>query len=197
MAQASNNHRDLVCIDNLRLSANIGPDRWKKSRSQPLLVSVALHADLSIAGLKDELTGSINYGTLSKVIIKEAQADETRVFSGLEDLAENISRIAFSLAPKSPEVSVSLTAPKLLLYDAIAQLSIVRHPSSIEASKTWKWCINRWKAFVIIGLNPEEREEKQVLFTDLQMSFENENKTGMRVDIPSIINRAAEVSVLH
>lgn len=196
MSQATNRYRDLVCIDNLHISANIGPDRWKKSRPQPLVLSISFQADLSTAGAQDDLTGSVNYGTLAKTIRNEIHSDESRIFPGLEALAEEVSRVALSFAPESAEVTVSITAPKFLLHDAVSKLDIIRCAPPLAQRKGLKWCINHWKFYIIIGMNPEERKERQLLFSDLQCFFENETSSDMKIDIPSIINRVAEASGL-
>ncbi|KAG8808401.1 hypothetical protein FRC17_003977 [Serendipita sp. 399] len=158
---------DLVIIEDLSFNANIGPDCWNHPRPQPLLLSVAIEANLEGAGRDDDVNQSINYGTLSKELLALA-ANQT--FPDMETLVEGAATRSLSkLAPEEKGYArIVLTAPKLLLQDAILSLETTRiNGEPLGWGTLWDWTVNNWRVSVLIGLNPPEREAKQVLIFDV------------------------------
>jgi FolB domain-containing protein len=162
---------DLIHIEHLRVEANIGPDCWNRSRPQPLLISVALEADVREAAQSDDLTNSPNYGELAKEIISIFKSDPDKAYDGMEALAEVVAELAVTkLADPSYDVRVSVKAPKLLLHDTILALEIDRSTNTRDQwGKHWIWSIDNWKVPALIGLNPPERESKQMVIINLQL----------------------------
>ncbi|PVF99051.1 tetrahydrobiopterin biosynthesis enzymes-like protein [Serendipita vermifera] len=161
---------DLVIVENLKVDANVGPDCWGRSRPQPLLVSVALEADLRLAGDQDDLTNSVNYGSLSKDLLRLVSLDQSKQFGGLEDLVEQVAQVALAkVTNPSFRVAISVKAPKLLLQDAKLRLDITRDRSTTDRKGTYTWVIEDWRTYVLIGMNPPERLKKQVLILNMQV----------------------------
>ncbi|CAG8683145.1 3005_t:CDS:2 [Acaulospora colombiana] len=161
---------DLVIVENLKIDANVGPDCWGRSRPQPLLVSVALEADLRLAGEQDDLTNSVNYGSLSKDLLRLVTLDQSKQFGGLEDLGEQVVQLALAkVTNPSFRVAVSIKAPKLLLQDAKIRFDITRDGSNAATRGKYTWVIEDWRIYVLIGMNPPERLKKQVLILNMQV----------------------------
>jgi FolB domain-containing protein len=188
--------RDLIRIENLRVEANVGPDCWNRSRPQPLLISLALEADVRQAAQNDDLTNSPNYGKLAKEIQAIFRDEPDRVYQGMEALAEVVAKLAVTkLANPSYSVKVSVKAPKLLLHDTIPALEIDRSTdTSDQWGEHWKWSIDGWKVPVLIGINPPEREAKQIVIIDLQL-FVRTGFSGppFQPSLPQVVDRLLEV----
>jgi FolB domain-containing protein len=185
--------RDIVFIENLNITANIGPDCWKRSKAQPLLLSLALEADLALAGQNDDLTGSINYGTLQRDLLFHFMATPPLSFDGLGTLAEDIAKVAIPKTQSQFTVKVVIAAPKLLLQDAKLSLEIERSGvGDCGWGQNWKWIVSQWRTFVLIGMNPPEREERQVLILDLQLF---EKSAAEACSITELISHLSKVHI--
>jgi FolB domain-containing protein len=185
--------RDIVFIENLNITATIGPDCWKRSKAQPLLISLALEADLALAGQNDDLTGSINYGTLQKDLLFYFLAEPPRSFDGMGRLAEEIAKVAIPKTQPQFTVKVVVAAPKLLLQDAKLSLEIERSGvGDCGWGQNWKWIVSQWRTFVLIGMNPPEREERQVLILDLQLFEKSEAEA---CSITELISHLSKVHI--
>jgi FolB domain-containing protein len=185
--------RDIVFIENLNVTADIGPDCWKRSKAQPLLISLALEADLALAGQHDDLTGSIDYSTLQKDILSYFLAEPPQSFDGVGRLAEEIAKVAIPKMPPQFTVKVVAVAPKLLLQDAKLSLEIERSGvSDCVWGQNWKWIVSQWRTFVLIGMNPPEREERQVLILDLQLFEKSEAEA---CSITELISHLSKVHI--
>ncbi|KAG8801134.1 trifunctional dihydropteroate synthetase [Serendipita sp. 399] len=163
---------DLVMIEDLSFNANIGPDCWNRPRPQPLLLSVAIEANLEGAGRDDDVNQSINYGTLSKELLALA-ANET--FPDMETLVEEAATRSLSKLASEEKgyARIALTAPKLLLQDAILRLEATRiNGEPLGSGTPWDWTINNWRVSVLIGLNPPERKAKQMLIFDVVLHID-------------------------
>jgi FolB domain-containing protein len=188
---------DLIHIENLRVEANIGPDCWNRSRPQPLLISVALEADVRQAAQNDDLTNSPNYGELAKEIVSIFKSDPDKVYDGMEALAEVVAKLAITkLTNPSYNVQVSVKAPKLLLHDTVLALEIDRSTDIRDQwGKNWKWSIDNWKVPALIGINPPERESKQIVIVNLQLFvFKPEiNREGRQPSLAQVMDHLLQV----
>jgi FolB domain-containing protein len=106
---------DVVLVDVLQLSANVGADCWGRSRNQPVTISVYLHLKpsfLDISGQSDNVADSIHYGHLTKDIstLSESSYDSVRT------LINDATTKAFDLMGEHAEaVRVIVGLPKLIL----------------------------------------------------------------------------------
>jgi len=159
---------DVVFVDTLHVSANIGPDCWDRDRSQPIDISVYLHLKESYfdrAGASDNVLDSVDYSDLTKKIsnfIKDKSESETPSFNGPDELIKVVAERAFDLAREAAEaVRVTVGAPKMILLAAgfSVDITIVNDQSKSISSK--RVLIKDLVLPVIIGVNPAERKSKQ------------------------------------
>jgi len=174
---------DVVFVDSLHVSANIGPDCWDRNRSQPIDISVYLHLKesyLDRAGASDNVLDSINYSDLTKKVsnfIKAKSESETPNFNGPDELIQAVTELAFNLAGEAAAaVRVTVGAPKMILLAAEFSVDIIttimkdQQKSTIVASK--RVLIKDLILPVIIGVNPVERKSKQRVKVNL-IFYEN------------------------
>jgi dihydroneopterin aldolase len=166
----NNTASDVVFVDSLHVSANIGPDCWDRNRAQPIDLGVYLllkESFLDRAGASDNILDSIDYSTLTKKISNfiKAKSESETPFSGSDELIKAVSERAFDLAGEAAAgVRVTMGAPKLILLAAGFSVDIItvlndQSKSVVIASK--RVLIKDLVLPVIIGVNPAERKSKQ------------------------------------
>ena len=116
---------DVVFVESLHVSANIGPDCWDRDRSQPMDISVYLHLKesyLDRAGASDNVLDSIDHSDLTKKVsnfLKAKSESESPNFSGPDELIQAVTKLAFDLAKETAAaVRVTVGAPKMILLAA-------------------------------------------------------------------------------
>ncbi|TFK37500.1 hypothetical protein BDQ12DRAFT_698978 [Crucibulum laeve] len=184
---------DVVFVDTLRLSANIGPDCWNKERAQPVEISVYLHLTneyLKAAGESDNVLDSVHYGHLSKSISKlvKSRADDDSGFNGVDDLIQATTDEAFSLAKEAAsEVRVIVNVPKLILLAGGFSVDVTT-PSARRVDGGMKKVFIRDIVLpVLIGVNPPEREAKQRVITNIVL-YES-TKPHPPIDYPDLVSK--------
>lgn len=189
---------DIIFIDRLGLSANVGLDSWGRSRSQPIFISVYLHLApdgfLSRAGQSDNVNDTVDYGSLTKAVTRYVEQEENG-FHGVEQLICGVADKAFELAgEKGKEVRVIVELPKLV---PLAEGGIAIEMTLRAAQGTQDPQASQKKVYVkdlsypvIIGVNEPERHEKQRVIVNLEV-YERQNVT---IDYPSVVRSLSKVS---
>jgi dihydroneopterin aldolase len=187
---------DVVFIDTLRLSANIGYDCWGRRRAQPIELTVYLHLKnsyLQAASQSDNVLDSIHYGHLSKAISTLAKSKSENGdpgFDGIDGLIGEVAQEALKLAGNAAdEVRVVVDIPKLiLLAGGFAVDYTIPHPSyPLSSPGAKKVYVKELILPVIIGVNPPERESKQRVITSITF-YERKGLGGIEpVDYQKIV----------
>lgn len=163
---------DTIHLRNLRVSATIGRDAWgRASRAQPIITSLQLHVDTTSAGNSDNLKDTLSYGQMYREVIGKA---DRASFESIDDLASSLGELFNNWPGKRVELQV--LAPKASLR---AEGGLTKE-CSWELGHSWKqctlishaWTIRGLKLACIIGVNPHERFEKQIVNIDLQIEGE-------------------------
>ncbi|ORX58203.1 Dihydropteroate synthase [Hesseltinella vesiculosa] len=167
---------DKILIKNLTVRNVTGVDSWQRAKSQPVVISVWLYTDITAAGDTDHVTNSIHYGHVTKGITKLA---ETNTYQSLEALAHAVVKLC-CVHFGAERTMVKVEQPKALLHAAASgiQLSRTRQDFSDEAVTDTLGDVSKLgyedmlfvkdlKLHTIIGVNPWEREEKQIVIVNL------------------------------
>ena len=67
---------DAIIIEGLKVESVIGCFNWERQITQPLLVDLTIHNDLSRSAASDELQDTLNYAEICELttqVIKQAQ----------------------------------------------------------------------------------------------------------------------------
>jgi len=197
---------DVVFVDSLHVSANIGPDCWDRDRSQPIDISVYLHLKesyLDRAGASDNVSDSIDYSDLTKKIsnfIKAKSESSTPNFSaGPDELIQAVTELAFDLAGEAAAaVRVTVGAPKMILLAAGFSVDITtimkdHQPKSTTVVASKRVLIKDLVLPVIIGVNPAEGKSKQRVKVNLIF---HENSTTSSASSTAMVNYQQVVSQL-
>ena len=196
----NNAANDVVFVDSLHVSANIGPDCWDRNRVQPIDISVYLllkESYLDRVGASDDLLDSIDYSTLSKKVvnyIKDKSESDTPSFNGPDELIKAVSERAFDLAGEAAAaVRVTMGAPKLILLASGFSVDIITSTSTLIATK--RVLIKDLILPVIIGVNPAERKAKQQVKVNL-IFHENTSASSAVVNYQEVVAQLSEASFL-
>ena len=196
---------DVVFVDSLHVSANIGPDCWDRDRSQPVDISVYLHLKesyLDRAGTSDNVLDSIDYSNLTKKVsnfIKDKSESETPNFSGPDDLIQAVTELAFNLAGEAAvAVRVTVGAPKMMLLAAGFSVDITtimkdQPKSIIVASK--RVLVKDLVLPVIIGVNPAERKSKQRVKVNLIFHENTSSISSTVVNYQQVVAQLCQASL--
>ncbi|KAJ1978041.1 trifunctional dihydropteroate synthetase [Dimargaris verticillata] len=166
---------DTIVIRDLQVRNIIGVDSWERVKRQPIGVSVTLQTEsMETAARSDTVTDTINYGTLSKRV--SAYSEDT-AFKSVEALAAGILRICLA-EPRALRATVRIDKPKALLQAAAAGVEISRTKQSLNRpalttvdakSLPDRIFVRDLRCSTIVGVNPWEREAKQVVVIQLQL----------------------------
>ena len=160
--------RDTIIIHDLRVSATVGPDRWGKTRPQPIVLSIHVEASLVAAGATDDVADSVHYGNLAKDVIKRIQDAS---FANLFELAEIVAHLALEMDKRVEAVGIDARALNQFLQADALGVEIRRSRTaagSDSASDADVSVIHDLRTTVIIGVNPPEREAKQTVLLNLR-----------------------------
>lgn len=189
-------HTDVVFINALQLTADVGPDCWNKQRAQPVNISVYVNLQksyLSAAGRSDNVEDTIHYGHLSKAITTLVQSSS---FGDIDGLISAVTRETFVLAEKAAtEVRVEIELPKLILLAGSFSFEVATLPNVDVSSMPRKVTVTDLVMPVIIGVNAPERLGKQRVVTSIVFC---EHPPGAQnpLDYPAIVSRLSNVRFL-
>jgi dihydroneopterin aldolase/2-amino-4-hydroxy-6-hydroxymethyldihydropteridine diphosphokinase/dihydropteroate synthase len=139
-------------------------------------VSVSVPHDLRLAAAGDDISKSINYGSLSKRILASVE-DPSSEFGSLEHFLDHIFLTCFGAFPEIREMSIDVVKPRALPYaEGVRILSSRARDGSRLAPDCLS--IQRLSCNLIVGLNPCEREDKQLVYFDVDISALHEAGNG-------------------
>ena len=196
---------DVVFVESLHVSANIGPDCWDRDRSQPIDISVFLHLKesyLDRAGTSDNVLDSIDYSHLTKKVsdfIKAKSESETPKLSGPDELIQVVTELAFDLAGEAAAaVRVTVGAPKMILLATgfsvdISTIMKDQPKSTIVASK--RVLIKDLILPVIIGVNPAEKKSKQRVKVNLIFHENSSSAWSTVVNYQQVVAQLCQASL--
>ena len=164
---------DHVYLKDLQLSAVVGQDAWGRSdKPQPVLMSVKWFHYL--VGT-DKMEDTLSYSKMAKDIVESI--DNRRVgFASVQSLAEFILYVAEEKQWKGAALSIDVHLPKALLHAGNGlKFSRMYHLNGqperealFDASELYpRTEVEDIRVLCIIGVNPYEREAKQMVRVDL------------------------------
>lgn len=153
---------DKVLVTELALPVRLtSGDHWSRpSLPAPHLLSFALGHSLAASGATDTLPSTINYSSASKAVAKVVDA---RDWPSLESCAQACVGELRAMGARG-QVDVGLEAQKLL----VAGRTAVRLSSAAEGEATTaEMTVSEIVVRCIVGVNAQERLEKQLVRLDL------------------------------
>ncbi|KAG2040925.1 hypothetical protein BDR03DRAFT_1026949 [Suillus americanus] len=179
---------DVVLVETIQLTANIGADCWGRPREQIVSITVHLHLKpsfLEISGQSDNVIDSIHYGHLTKAVsaLSESYAD-------VRALVHEVTQKAFALAGENVDaVRVVIGLPKQILLANDFEVEVITPRGKDSLQQAARLSVKDLVMPVLIG---------QKVITNITFY----EKSGMhQVDYPAEIENTAyltlEKFVLH
>ncbi|KAI8984263.1 Dihydropteroate synthase-like protein [Mycotypha africana] len=176
----SSKHYDKILVKNLVLKNIAGVEAWQRLKHQPVVISVELFTDITAAGNTDHVKNTIHYGHVTKAITTLA---ESTMFGTLEGLAHAVVKLC-CVKFGAAKTTVTVEQPKALLHAAASGVKLTRaledyknvNNSIVETTGEISGLgvedvifVRDLRLHTIVGVNPWEREEKQVVIINLKV----------------------------
>lgn len=109
--------RDGLFIRGLRVSCRIGVPDEERARPQTIILDVDAERDLTAASASDELSDTLDYGTLTSAVAGVAEKTETRLLEHMAELVaecvlgfRGIERVTVSVAKEKAPIPEEVEA---------------------------------------------------------------------------------------
>ncbi|MFZ3150674.1 MAG: dihydroneopterin aldolase [Anaerolineaceae bacterium] len=116
---------DKIIITDLQAYGIIGVKHPERDQPQDLLINLTLYLDLHAAGESDSILDTINYSSLSKVIINEIAQTQ---FHTVEALAAHLAHLLLNIFPAT-SVRIRIEKPKKVAQTTRVGIEIFRRKS--------------------------------------------------------------------
>ncbi|KAG2139116.1 uncharacterized protein EDB93DRAFT_1242012 [Suillus bovinus] len=183
---------DVVLVDTIQLTANIGEDCWGRLREQPVFITVHLHLKpsfLQISGQSDNVIDSIHYGHLTKAVSSLSES-----YTDVRALVHEVTQKAFALAEENVDaVRVVIGLPKQILLANDFEIEVITPRGQDSSQQTAKVSVKDLVMPVLIGVNPPERLAKQRVITNITFY----ERSGVHEEIENTAYLTLEKFVLH
>lgn len=200
---------DVIYLSSLALSANIGPDRWGRPRTQPLSLSVAIHlrdaalspsprpSYSSVTDSSGGLDVSACAGALAEDIIAMCEKPSTK-WDSAAVLAMGVALLAAHRTEgRARELRVTVSAPEAVPLAKEYAVEFIGYAQALGSQQT-KSTGSRVKVRVrdlvipaVIGTTQTEREAKQLVAADITI-FERPSQVHF-ADYPMVFNKLSQV----
>jgi dihydroneopterin aldolase len=159
------NYTDKVVLRQIPLNITVGLDAWGREKPQPVLLSLEIPVDLRKAAKADDVSETLDYGKLFKKL------SNTLAVSS-DSAAEMALRIRCALQPPNNFFTAKIVLPKGNLR-AGGGLQFTFDFFQEKNSKEQKYLtqtlsIKGISCACTVGVNPHEREEKQIVIVNLE-----------------------------
>lgn len=114
--------QDKILIKDLLLRGIIGLNEWEREKRQDILINMTLFTDLRAAGKSDDIGDTLNYRTITKLIIQ--YVEDGSAHYTVEALATALAWIA--IEGGAPKVVVRVEKPGALRFAASVGVEIER-----------------------------------------------------------------------
>ena len=114
---------DRILIEGLRVSCVIGVGEPERRAKQEVVLDIALHADLEVAGRSDDIADTVDYSAVAKSVVEHVAGSSFRL---VEALAESVAGVCLADA-RVTRVDVRICKPGALRLADSAGVEITRH----------------------------------------------------------------------
>jgi FolB domain-containing protein len=184
-----------VRVENLLLNVRLADGvRWPSVLPilQPVNLTVVIPHNCEPSARNDDLSASINYGILSKSIIRlcEQCVVASKTFASVENLADSVASICFSTFPSIREIRLSFRKPKALLHAEAVTFDTAYLDGQIIFPECYG--VQGLVYHTIIGVNDAERIHQQIVRSNL--SIKRSARTEAAFDYSSLANAIGKVN---
>ena len=114
---------DTICLHDIRVKCRIGVEEKERRRKQTIVINIRLKCDLRRPGSSDDLSDTVDYGSLYRSILHETLRNRKQL---LEGLAERLAVLCLDFSPLVESVTISVRKPRILRFADGASVEITR-----------------------------------------------------------------------
>lgn len=190
---------DHIKVQNISLITSLCESPWilidlSKPVSQPVSISLDICHDIGAAGFTDDLSQSVDYSAACKSAQNACNADSTDLAAptayGLTNrvLQQCLSDINLPIS----EVGVEIQLPKAVLRAKSASVSVSRKKDG-SLSKSPLFKINELVVHTIVGINPQERVDKQPVIITLALEHASDLDNSFKFNFARLERQISDV----
>lgn len=188
--------RNLLLIVPISNGAQWPPKKSSLPTKQPIHLSLTIPHNLRPAALNDDVAASINYGSLSSAVLKSLDAPHLAPgFDSLEALLDHIFATCFAAFSTIQEMTANLVRPRASPYAESFGIQSTRRRDGSRVGRD-VWTIEELRCNLIVGLNACEREDKQVVHFNIDLSRSRNDGDVGSFDFRSLGKKLREVGRL-
>jgi len=113
---------DQVFIKDLLVRGIIGINDWEREKEQDILINIVMYADLTTAGITDDIKDCVNYRTVAKKVF--AHVESAKRYT-VEALASDLAKLCLS-EPGVLKVRVRVEKPGAARFSKSVGVEIER-----------------------------------------------------------------------
>lgn len=188
--------RDLLLIVPISNGAQWPPKNPSLPTKQPIRLSLTVPYDLRVAAQNDDISTSLNYGSLSSTVLKSLEGPHfSSGFASLEALLDHVFSTCFVSFPDIQQMKVDMTKTRASPY---AEAFLVQSTRKRNGTRIGRdiWGVKSLQCNLIVGLNACEREDKQAVHFDVEVSRSHEDSDVDSFDFRSLGKRLREVRLI-
>lgn len=190
---------DHIKVQNISLITSLCESPWtlidlSKPVSQPVSISLDICHDIGAAGFTDDLSQSVDYSAACKSAQNACNVDATDLAAptayGLTNgvLQQCLSDINLPIS----EVGVEIQLPKAVLRAKSASVSVSRKKDG-SLSKSPLFKINELVVHTIVGINPQERVDKQPVIITLALEHASDLDNSFKFNFACLERQISDV----
>lgn len=153
---------DKITLRRMPFELPIGKDAWGREKAQPVLISVEVQYDVSQAAVADDVSKTLDYGKAYKSLKKKLETFPASIGELILDVVGSLEPAEISL------LEIILPKGNLRADGGLHFFLEAVDPGSLDL-KHYKQSLNvrGIRCACIIGVNPHEREEEQIVVVNL------------------------------
>jgi dihydroneopterin aldolase len=162
--------RNMIFLKDMPFMLSVGTDAWqRKGKIQPVHVTVQLDqvSVINEAAFSDDVSKTLDYGKLYKSI--QHNLESQKEYDNILQVAE---QVLLAITVPGIDVCLQIDLPKATLRAEGGFAYTLNRKTNAETSYD-VLRIRGIKCACIIGVNPHERRDKQILIIDLTCRAEN------------------------
>ena len=154
---------DIISIRNAAILATVGKDCWHRDKAQRVSISLRLKTSIVIAGENDDVLETIDYGKIYKAVVDSLDGSK---HPNLDVFTREAARIALKTG-RGNSVHATVVLPSALLQaDGVGfEVQLFEGGDTFDSTALF---VKDLKLPCVIGVNPHERQAKQLVIVNLR-----------------------------
>jgi len=186
--------RDIIFLKDMQFMLSVGTDAWqRKGKTQPVHITVQVDQVKAIneAALSDDVSKTLDYGKLYKSIQHNLEGQKD-----YDNILEVAEQVLLAITAPGVDVTLEIDLPKATLRAEGGFGYTLKKTANPETSHDVV-CIRGIKCACIIGVNPHERRDKQILIIDLTFRSDNKPPTKSMTPMSEVSATRIETTQYH